>query len=184
MFVSNNIQQTSSQSFVQYLVDLANYPSQKLENNFLQHLNSTGIESFLLQSTHSTHINSKSPVDEEVILLGLSGRITKQVIPQLAACIRQQLSNLDEAHKHFAVVLDSNTVIEFAFYKFLADSIVTNQIQSLTVFSMTFDRSMELGIEFIQNFTAKGKIKYITNSSLPIMELLKSHSITPELASL
>ena len=183
MVVSNNIQQISSQSFVQYLVDLANYPSQQFDHDFLEQLNSAGIKSFLLQSTHSTKINNKSSVDEEILLLGISGRITKQVPLLISGCIHQQLAHLDEAHKHLAVVLDSDTVIEFAFYKFLADLIVTNQIQSLTVFSKTIDRSIELGIEFIQNFTAQSRIKYVANSSLPIMTLLDAHSIIPELST-
>ncbi len=184
MVISNNTQQISSQLFVQYLVDLANYPSQKLDLNLLQQLQATGIESFLLQSTHFTKNNHASSVDEEIILLGISGRITKQVPPLLSGCIHQQLAHLDEAHKHLAVVLDSDTVIEFAFYKFLADLIVTNQIQSLTVFSKTIDRSIELGIEFIQNFTAQSRIKHVANSSLPITALLDAHSIMPELSSL
>lgn len=183
MSVSNNSQPIGIQSFTHYLSDLADKPSYQLENKVLQQLGSLGLESFLLQSTHSSKINDKSSVDEEVVLLGISGRICKRVMPLISSTINQKLTEFDEKHKHLVVLLGDDAVIEFGFYKFLNDLIVGDHIQSLTLFSKTLDRSIELGIEFIQNFTSKSKIKYTVNSSLPVNALMDSYSLPLHVSS-
>ena len=183
MSFTNNILQTGPQSLTKYLVDLVEHPVQQGEGQLLTELQFLGIKSFLVQSTHANTIDSSS-LEEEILLLGIAGRISKTAIPLISSRIHQQLTDLGKAHTHLAVVLDSNSMSEFTFYKFLTDLIVNNQIQSLTIFSRTFNRSIELGIEFIQNFTSKSQINYVVNPSLPIEMILDAHSLASQASTI